>query len=69
MKEDIHPKYYKEAKIRCSCGHIFTTGSTKESALVEICSQCHPFYTKKQRVLDKEGRIEKFRKKYEKYNK
>ena len=69
MKEGIHPKYYKDATIRCACGHIFSIGSTKESTTVEICSQCHPFFTKKERVLDKEGRIEKFRKKYKKYNK
>ena len=69
MKENIHPKYYKEATIRCACGHIFSIGSAKKSMTVEICSQCHPFFTKKERALDKEGRIEKFRKKYEKYNK
>ena len=69
MKEDIHPKYYEEAKIRCSCGHVFTAGSTKESALVEICSQCHPFFTGKQKFIDSAGRVEKFRKKYEKIKK
>jgi large subunit ribosomal protein L31 len=69
MKKDIHPKYYKEAKIKCSCGHEFTIGAVKKEMKVEICSQCHPFYTGRQRVIDKEGRIEKFKRKYEKYKK
>jgi large subunit ribosomal protein L31 len=68
MKENIHPKY-EETVIRCACGSEITTGSTKQSISVEICSQCHPFYTGKQKLVDSAGRIEKFRKKYEKFQK
>jgi large subunit ribosomal protein L31 len=68
MKEDIHPKY-NETVIRCACGSEITTGSTKQAISVEICSQCHPFYTGKQKLVDSAGRIEKFRKKYEKFQK
>ena len=63
MKKDIHPKYFKEAKITCACGHSFTTGSTMESINVEICSACHPFYTGKQKLLDTAQRVDKFKKK------
>jgi large subunit ribosomal protein L31 len=69
MKEGIHPKYYEDAETKCACGHIFQAGSVKKNMSIEICSQCHPFYTGKQRMLDKEGRIEKFKKKYAKFNK
>jgi len=62
MKKDIHPKYYDKAKVQCACGNSFTVGSTKESIEVEICSQCHPFYTGKEKILDSMGRVEKFRK-------
>jgi large subunit ribosomal protein L31 len=68
MKENIHPKY-SETVIRCACGSEISTGSTKQSISVEICSQCHPFYTGKQKLVDSAGRIEKFRKKYEKFQK
>lgn len=68
MKKDIHPKLY-QAKIRCSCGFEFTAMSTRAENLdVEICSQCHPYYTGKQRFVDTAGRIDRFRKKYAKYN-
>ncbi len=67
MKENIHPKYH-ETKIRCACGNVIETGSTKESITVEICSSCHPFFTGKQKLVDTAGRIERFRKKYQKYN-
>ena len=66
MKKDIHPEY-KLTNIRCHCGHEFEAGSTKENISVEICSQCHPFYTGKQKLVDSAGRIERFRRKYEKY--
>ena len=62
MKKDIHPKYYKNAIVRCACGNTFTVGSTKEFIEVEICSKCHPFYTGKGRIVDAMGRVEKFRK-------
>ncbi|OGG42078.1 50S ribosomal protein L31 [Candidatus Jorgensenbacteria bacterium RIFCSPLOWO2_01_FULL_45_25b] len=60
MKKDIHPTYYKEAKIRCACKHSFTIGATKENIEVEICSNCHPFYTGKQQLIDTAGRAERF---------
>jgi len=63
MKADIHPEYV-EAKVSCACGETFTTRSTKPEIKVEICSQCHPFYTGKQKMLDTEGRVEKFIKRY-----
>ncbi len=65
MKENLHPKYYDIA-ITCACGNILDTASTLESLNVEICSKCHPFFTGKQKLLDTEGRIERFNKKYEK---
>lgn len=63
MKKNIHPEY-KEAVINCSCGNVFNTFSTKGSYRVDICSACHPFYTGKQKVIDAEGRVERFNRKY-----
>jgi large subunit ribosomal protein L31 len=63
MKEGIHPEY-PEATITCACGATFVTRSTAGSYTVDICSECHPFYTGKQRILDTAGRVEKFRRKY-----
>lgn len=63
MKKDIHPKYYNKAKVRCACGNTFEIGSTKEFLEIEICSQCHPFYTGKEKIVDVMGRVEKFKKK------
>ena len=60
MKEKIHPQYYPNAKITCACGNSFTVGSTVKEIPVEICSQCHPFYTGKQKLLDTARRVEKF---------
>lgn len=68
MKPDIHPNYADTA-IRCACGNTLEVGSTKEEISVEICSQCHPFFTGKQKLVDTAGRIERFRKKYEKFQK
>ena len=65
MKEGIHPEY-KEVKINCACGEIFTTRSTRKEIHLDICSKCHPFYTGKQKIMDTEGRVEKFKKKYAK---
>ena len=62
MKTDIHPTYYTAAKVICACGNTFTTGSTREEIHVEICSNCHPFYTGKQKLVDTAGRVEKFQK-------
>jgi large subunit ribosomal protein L31 len=60
MKAKIHPSWYPEAKISCSCGHTFTAGSTLPEINVEICSQCHPFFTGKMKFIDTQGRVEKF---------
>ena len=60
MKSDTHPKYYSDAKVTCSCGAAFTVGSTKEAFSVEICSQCHPFFTGNEKIVDTAGRVEKF---------
>ncbi len=69
MKKDIHPKSYT-AKITCACGFQIDAVSTKgENVNVEICSNCHPFFTGKQRLLDTAGRIDRFRKKYDKFKK
>ncbi|HUN56156.1 MAG TPA: 50S ribosomal protein L31 [Smithella sp.] len=64
MKEGIHPEY-KETTITCVCGNVINTRSTKKDIKTEICSNCHPFMTGKQRVVDTAGRVEKFKKKYE----
>ena len=61
MKKEIHPTYYKEAVIKCACGAQFSAGSTDKDIFVEICSQCHPHYTGKQKLLDTAGRVDKFR--------
>lgn len=61
MKADTHPTYFPEAKVVCACGHAFTVGSTKEKLEVEICSNCHPFYTGNEKILDAAGRVEKFK--------
>ncbi len=63
MKKGIHPDY-EECTVTCACGNAFTTRSTKKEIRVEICSQCHPFFTGKQKFVDSAGRVEKFRKKY-----
>lgn len=63
MKKEIHPKYNKEAKVKCSCGNSFTIGSTQDSIEIEICSSCHPFYTGKEKIIDTMGRVERFKKK------
>ncbi|MBA2710194.1 MAG: 50S ribosomal protein L31 [Tatlockia sp.] len=66
MKASIHPEYQK-INVTCSCGHTFETGSTLSKALsIEVCSQCHPFYTGKQKLVDTGGRVQKFRDRYKK---
>ncbi|MBU4360637.1 50S ribosomal protein L31 [Candidatus Parcubacteria bacterium] len=60
MKKDIHPKYYPNAKVTCACGNSFEVGSTISEIKVELCSQCHPFYTGKQKLVDSARRVEKF---------
>lgn len=60
MKADLHPTYFPEAKVVCACGNTFTTGSTSQELKLEICNQCHPFYTGKEKLVDTEGRVERF---------
>ncbi len=60
MKADIHPKYNEKTVFTCACGASFTMGSIKEKVTVEICSNCHPFYTGQEKVLDTAGRLDKF---------
>ncbi|MBI4282013.1 MAG: 50S ribosomal protein L31 [Chloroflexi bacterium] len=64
MKADIHPTYYPDAEVICSCGNTFTVGATKPSLRVEICSQCHPFFTGEQRIIDTEGRVERMKRRF-----
>ncbi|NVL90101.1 MAG: 50S ribosomal protein L31 [Desulfobacterales bacterium] len=66
MKQKIHPKYF-QTTIRCACGNVVEVGSTTKDISVEICSQCHPFFTGKQKLIDTAGRIERFRRKYAKF--
>ncbi len=63
MKEGIHPNYF-ETKVTCGCGNSFVTGGTKPELKIDICNQCHPFYTGKLKYVDTAGRIEKFQKKF-----
>jgi len=63
MKEKIHPKY-NECTVTCSCGNVFKTRSTKKEIRLEICSNCHPFFTGKQKLVDTAGRVERFNRKY-----
>ena len=61
MKKDIHPQYQSQAKIVCACGTNYATGSTAKEMHVEICAACHPFFTGQQKLVDTQGRVEKFR--------
>lgn len=61
MKTETHPTYFPEAKVTCACGNSFAVGSTKEKIEVEICSNCHPFYTGNDKLMDTAGRVEKFK--------
>ncbi len=65
MKQGIHPKYFPNAKVICSCGNTWTTGSTREVIHTDVCSNCHPFYTGEQRIVDTEGQVDRFYKKLE----
>lgn len=62
MKKDIHPQYFPNATVTCSCKNVVYAGSTKESQHVEICSACHPFYTGKSKLIDAAGRVHQFEK-------
>lgn len=63
MKSGIHPQYYDQAKVTCACGNSFTTGSTLPQIEVEVCSQCHPFFTGQLKFVDIKGKIDKFKEK------
>lgn len=66
MKDDIHPQYHKDAEVHCACGAKFKVGSTQKLIETEICKECHPFYTGKEKVIDTQGQIEKFEKRMKK---
>ena len=68
MKEGIHPKY-NQTTIRCACGEVIETSSTKENLRVDICSKCHPFFTGKQKLVDTGGRVDRFNKRFNLNNK
>lgn len=63
MKKGIHPEF-KEVTVTCACGNTFKTGSTRDELKVEVCSECHPFFTGKQKFSERGGRVEKFKKRY-----
>lgn len=69
MKSNIHPTYYPNAKMRCACRNTWITGSTQPEIEIEICSNCHPFYSGKEKIMDTRGRVEKFKKREEKSQK
>jgi len=69
MKKDTHPLYHEDTKVSCACGNNFVTGSTQKEIRVEICNNCHPFYTGKQNLIDTSGRLEKYEEKLGKINK
>ena len=64
MKEKIHPEYYKDAEVICACGNRFTAGATRKEMKVELCSQCHPFFTGERKMMDTAGRVERFKRRY-----
>jgi large subunit ribosomal protein L31 len=65
MREKIHPKWYPEARVTCSCGNTWTTGATVPEIRTDVCSNCHPFYTGEQRIVDTEGQVDRFYKRLE----
>jgi large subunit ribosomal protein L31 len=64
MKTAIHPTYFPEATVTCSCGNTWVTGATKPQIKVEICNACHPFFTGEQRIVDTEGRVERLKRRF-----
>jgi large subunit ribosomal protein L31 len=67
MKQDIHPKYYPNATVICSCGNTWTTGSTVEVIRTDVCSACHPFFTGEQRIVDTAGQVDRYQKRLQRY--
>jgi large subunit ribosomal protein L31 len=68
MKTAIHPKYYPEARVVCSCGNTWTTGSTQKAIRTDVCSKCHPFFTGEQRIVDSAGQVDRFMKRLDRYS-
>jgi large subunit ribosomal protein L31 len=68
MRKGIHPTYYPNAQVICSCGNTWTTGSTKEVVRTDVCSACHPFFTGEQRIVDTAGQVDRFMKRLERYD-
>ncbi len=64
MKEKIHPQYYDNCQVTCSCGNVFTVGTTQPTLKVEVCSKCHPFFSGEQRIVDTAGQVERFKRRY-----
>ena len=64
MKAEIHPTWYPEVEVTCLCGHTFVTSSTREGLKVQVCSNCHPYFTGEQRIVDTEGRVERLKRRY-----
>jgi large subunit ribosomal protein L31 len=67
MRKGIHPQYYPEATVTCSCGNTWVTGSTQPSIRTDVCSKCHPFYTGEQRIVDTAGQVDRFMKRLDRY--
>ena len=65
MKKEIHPEYFDNATITCACGAKYKVGSTRKEAKIAICAKCHPFFTGKQKFVDTEGRVDRFRRRYQ----
>jgi large subunit ribosomal protein L31 len=68
MKKDIHPQYYPNAQVICACGNTWTTGSTLEVIRTDVCSNCHPFFTGEQRIVDTAGQVDRFMKRLDRYS-
>ena len=68
MKKGIHPQYYPNAQVICSCGNTWTTGSTREVIRTDVCSNCHPFFTGEQRIVDTAGQVDRFMKRLDRYS-
>lgn len=66
MRQEIHPEWYPEAKVICACGNTFTTGATQPEIRTDVCSNCHPFFTGEQRIVDTAGQVERFMRRLEK---
>lgn len=64
MKEKIHPQYFDDAEVICACGNRWTVGGTRKEMRVELCSQCHPFFTGERKMMDTAGRVERFKRRY-----